>query len=279
MAESVKKKVVGKRQYPDSVIEMCLLVHFMYRLPLRQVQGYVRDLLDKMGYWTLPVPDYSTICRRQGDIFVGQSFDDEGTGNIHIALDSTGLKVYGEGEWKVRQHGYGKHRTWMKLHIAIDVVTQRIVAAILTDNSQHDGTVAIDLLTGKVEKLASFRGDGAYDSFGLREVLGENTVQIIPPPENAILQPDTIKSPLPAHLKQRNDAVQAIEEKGRVEWKKESGYHLRSLNEVVMFRYKNTFGDRLQARKFENQLTEVLLKCKVLNIFVETGLPVSVLAA
>jgi hypothetical protein len=274
-----KKKVVGQRQYPDSVIEMCLVVHFMYRLPLRQVQGYVRDLLDKMGHGTLPVPDYSTICRRQSSIFVGQSLDYDETGDIHIALDSTGLKVYGEGEWKVRQHGYGKHRTWMKLHIAINVLTQRIVAAVLTDNTQHDGTVAIDLLTGKVEKLASFRGDGAYDGGGVRELLGENTVQIIPPPENAVLHPDSAKKPLPAHLKQRNDAVQAIEENGRAEWKKESGYHVRSLNEVVMFRYKNTFGDRLQARKFENQLTEVLLKCKVLNIFVETGLPVSVIAA
>ena len=270
---------MGQRQYPDSIIEMCLMVHSIYRLAFRQVEGFVRDLLKKMGYGNLPVPSYSTICRRQAGVFVGQSLDYDENGQIHLALDSTGLKVYGEGEWKVRQHGYSKHRTWMKLHIAIDVKTQKIVAAKLTTNSEHDGTVAIDLLTGKTEKLSAFSGDGAYDSFGLREVLGENVTQIIPPPENAVLQPDTEKNPLPPHLKQRNDAVTAIAEKGRAEWKKDAGYHVRSLNEVVMFRYKSTFGGTLQARKFENQVTEVLLKCKVLNLFVETGLPVSELAA
>lgn len=270
---------MGQRQYPDSIIEMCLMVHSIYRLALRQVQGFVRDLLQKMGYRDLPVPDYSTICRRQAGIFIGQSLDYDENGQIHIALDSTGLKVYGEGEWKVRQHGYSKHRTWMKLHIAIDVKTQKIVAAKLTTNSEHDGTVAVDLLTGKTEKIASFRGDGAYDGFGVREMLSETVTQIIPPPDNAVLQPDTAQNPLPPHLKQRNDAVMAIAEKGKGEWKKESGYHIRSLNEVVMFRYKVTFGGRLQARKFENQLTEVLLKCKVLNLFVETGLPVSEVAA
>ncbi len=276
---AVKKKVVGERQYPDCIIEMCLIVHSLYRLALRQVQGFVRDLLQKMGYGNLPVPDYSTICRRQADIFVGQSLDYDENGEIHIALDSTGLKVYGEGEWKVRQHGYSKHRTWMKLHIAIDTQTQKIVVAKLTTNSVHDGTVAVDLLTGKTEQIASFRGDGAYDGFEVRKMLGESITQIIPPPENAVIQSDTENNPLPPHLKQRNEAVDSIAATGRAEWKKDVGYHIRSLNEVVMFRYKSTFGDRLQARKFENQVTEVLLKCKVLNVFVETGMPVSVLTA
>lgn len=279
MAQSIKKKIVGERQYPDSVIEMCLLVHFMYRLPLRQVQGYVQDLLAKMNYRQLPVPDYSTICRRQSGIIVGQSLDYDELGEIHIALDSTGLKVYGEGEWKVRQHGYSKHRTWMKLHIAIDVVTQSIVSAKLTDNSIHDSTAGVELLTGKSDKLASFRGDGAYDKQELRQVLGANTKQIIPPQENAILHPNTAKNPVPSHLEQRDTAIREIAEKGRAAWKKDIGYHQRSLNEVVMFRYKNTFGGVLQARTFKNQLTEVLLKCKILNLFVAIGLPVSVIVA
>lgn len=111
MAKGFKKKVVGERQYPDSIIEMCLSVHFIYGLALRQTQGFVESLLALMGYKNLLVPNYSTICRRQGSLLVNISHRFEANGqdgrpSIHMALDSTGLKVYGEGEWKVRQHGY-----------------------------------------------------------------------------------------------------------------------------------------------------------------------------
>jgi Transposase DDE domain len=268
-----KKKVVGERQYSDSLIEMCLSVHVIYGLALRQTQGFVESLLKLMGYKNAIVPDYSTICRRQGGILVNISRRFEGNEKIHMALDSTGLKVYGEGEWKVRQHGCSKRRTWMKLHIAIDVKTQEIIEVKLTDNTIHDADAAVAMLADKVEKLASFRGDGAYDKSKLREKLGAEVVHIIPPPENAVVQKSSLKKPLPVYLEQRNKAVEILETQERSQWKKDIGYHERSLNETVMFRYKTAFGGRLQARKWENQVTETLLKCKILNLFWLTGMP------
>lgn len=269
-----KKKVVGERQYPDSIIEMCLSVHFIYGLALRQTQGFVESLLGLMGYNDLIVPDYSTICRRQGGLLVNIShrFEDADA-SVHMALDSTGLKVYGEGEWKVRQHGCSKRRKWMKLHIAIDVKTQEIIEAKLTDNTVHDADAAVEMVAGKVEKLASFRGDGAYDKLKLREKLGSEVLQIIPPPENAVIQKSSPEKPLPPYLEQRNAAVEALEIQDRAQWKIDIGYHERSLNEVVMFRYKTAFGGRLQARKTENQVTETMLKCKILNLFWLMGMP------
>ena len=68
-----------------------------------------------------------------------------------IAADSTGLKVYGEGEWKVRKHGAGKHRTWMKLPIAIDSEGQQIQAVTLTSNAVNDAT-EVESLLGEIKK-------------------------------------------------------------------------------------------------------------------------------
>jgi hypothetical protein len=181
----------------------------------------------------------------------------------------------------VRKHGASKRRTWRKLHIGIDVHTQEIVCVELTTNvmsvNAHtdDAATAAKMLEGKTNKLNSFRGDGAYDDFSFREVLGSGVKQIIAPPKDAVVQKATKKKPLKAYLEQRNQAVAFIQEHGREEWKMKEGYHERSLNEVGMFRYKTTFTAKMSARKMDNQKTEVLLKCKILNIHRKQGMPLA----
>lgn len=81
--------------------------------------------------------------------------------------------------------------------------------------------------------------------------------------------------PAPTFLKQRNEAVKFINDYDRKQWKGEEDYHKRSLNEVGMMRYKTTFTDEMQARKFENQQTEAAIKCKILNTFRDVGMPLS----
>lgn len=195
--------------------------------------------------------------------------------NIHIAIDSTGLKVYGEGEWKVRAHGVSKRRTWRKLHIGIDVNTQEIISVCLTGNDKDDAAVAQEMIEGKTKKIESFRADGAYDDFSLREKLGASIQQIIPPPKDAVVHYGTQKKPLPDYLIQRNQAVESIQSIGRKEWKINSGYHQRSLNETVMFRYKISFGGEMTTRKMEHQKTEVNIKCHILNTHRRQGMPVA----
>lgn len=273
------KKVVGEQLYADCIIQCCLLLGCVYHQPLRQTTGFVASLLALLGRGDYAVPDYSTLCRRQGCLPVEVSRALAGSSKIDIALDSTGLKVYGEGEWKVRKHGAGKRRTWRKLHIGIDVDTQEIVCVELTSNAEDDAQVGAAMLQGKTEQLSSFRGDGAYDDFKLREVLGSGIRQIIPPPKDAVVRKGTRKKPVPDYLEQRNEAVEYISSQGRKEWKVKEGYHQRSLNEVAMFRYKTTFTGQMSARKMENQKTEVQLKCKVLNLFRQQGMPVAYKAA
>lgn len=242
---------------------------------LRQATGFIGSVLVLMGKGHWAVPDYSTLCRRQGGLPVTLTSRWQRGQNIAIAIDSTGLKVYGEGEWKVSKHGASKRRTWRKLHIAIDADTQQIIGVSLTTNAEDDGSVAVQLVKGKTGQLKSFRGDGAYDDFKVREALGEEEVQIIPPPKDAVIHKGSAGRALAGYLSQRNEAVGMIAEKGSKAWKEHSGYHKRSLNEVAIYRYKTIFGGSLSARKTDNEETEVKLKCVLLNRYRELGMPIS----
>jgi hypothetical protein len=274
-----EKKVVGECLYGDSVIQCCLLLGQVYHQPLRQTTGFVHSLLTMLGHTDYAVPDYSTLCRRQSCLPVEVSKALSSHKKVAIAIDSTGLKVYGEGEWKGRKHGASKRRTWRKLHIGIDVQTQEIVFVALTTNGQDDAQVASKLLKGHRDKLSSFRGDGAYDDFKLRQALGTGVRQIIPPSKDAVVHKGTPKKPLPEYLQQRNEAVTFIQQQGSKAWKIKEAYHQRSLSEVAMFRYQNTFSAQMKARKMENQKTEVKLKCKILNTFRRKGMPMAYKAA
>ena len=83
-------------------------------------------------------------------------------------VDSTGLKVFGEGEWKMRKHGKSKRRTWRKLHLAVNPDTHEIEAETLTENGCDDASQVDDLLDQATNKVGGFYGDGAYDKQAVR---------------------------------------------------------------------------------------------------------------
>ena len=223
--------------------------------------------------WDLSVPSYTTLCRRSQGLAVNLR-SKKRIGITDIVVDSTGLKVYGEGEWKVRKHGAGKHRTWMKMHLVIDAQSQQIKGVRLTSNSIDDSTAAISLIEPIKYRIGNLKGDGGYDKHEFRKVLrGKNIRQIIPPQSNAVINYSGL-----AHLTERNRAVKKIVEIGRQEWKIQNGYHQRSKIETTMFRYKMIIGDNLSARKNSHQETEVAIGCKILNIMLQVAKPVSIKA-
>lgn len=265
----------GQRRYSDLAIEVCLVVRKVYHLAYRQTAGFVESFFQSVNV-ALPVPDYSVICRRSKALPLSLQ-PKKGKRITDIVVDSTGLKVYGEGEWKVRQHGWGKHRTWMKLHIALDATSQQVEAVELTTNAVDDGAVAEKLL-GRIDAMIkSFTGDGAYDKAKVRKALQqkvleqkEDILQVIPPRHNAVV--DTKGR---AYLKQRNDAIKAIRRFGRKQWKVLTNYHQRSKAETFVFRYKTILGGRLQAREVNRQKTEVKVGCKILNMMLVLAKPIS----
>jgi IS5 family transposase len=117
----------------------------------------------------MPVPDHSTLSRRLGKLNIVIPVLPVSEG-LHIVVDSTGVKVYGEGEWKTRQHGVGKRRTWRKLHIGVNEASGEIVSAVVTTNNVSDNEVFEDLLDGVSGTVEQVSGDGAYDSW-----LGESS--------------------------------------------------------------------------------------------------------
>lgn len=188
----------------------------------------------------------------------------------HLVVDSTGLKVFGEGEGKVRQHGYSKRRTWRKRHVAVDEATHEIVAPLTTTKAVGDSEVLPDLLDQVPEPLDQVSADGSYDSRDGHEAIAQRPARAaIPPRENA--QPWEPNPDGTVHP--RTALLERIGEIGLAQWKQESGYHQRRLAETAMFRLKTLFGAQLQTRCCDAQVAEAYIRCAALNTMTRLGMP------
>jgi hypothetical protein len=268
LAENTGKR--GRpRIYSDIAIQCALTIREVFHLPLRATEGLIRSFIE-WGNLDIRAPDYSTLCLRQRDLAVYLPKSKKKK-SLHAVVDATGLKVFGEGEWKVRQHGYSKHRTWRKLHLAIDANNQEIEAAVVTTNDFKDSEILSDLLGQINSKLTQVSGDGAYDSHENYELIANRGASpVIPPREDAVISQHGNSKLL---AKPRDKVIRKIRELGRKNWKKQSGYHKRSLAETAMCRLKTIFGGALKSRLFENQGTEALLRCFALNKMTSLGMP------
>lgn len=252
--------------YSDVCIRISLTIRLLFHLPLRQTQGFIQSLF-RMKETNLPVPNYSTLCRRQAKLDVILTRATRRSRRYVLLVDSSGLKVFGEGEWKVRQHGYSKHRMWQKLHFGVDSKTQKIMAVKLTTNASHDSEAVPDLLSQIPILPKKMIGDGGYDTWNVYNRLKEDSIlPIIPPQKNAKIKQRKNNT---AKALQRDENIRQIRMKGRKIWKMETGYHQRSKAETAFFRFKNTFSDKLRSRNFDSQKTEVIIACQILNHFLD----------
>ncbi|MEL6502368.1 MAG: IS5 family transposase [Cyanobacteria bacterium J06623_1] len=273
--EWLVKTKTGKRgaskTYNDVAIATMSTVKSLFSLAGRQAQGFVESILQLMNI-NLPVPDHSTVSRRLSRLKIELPLEKSSCPR-HLVVDSTGVKVYGEGEWKTRQHGISQRRTWRKLHLGIDEATGEIVSAVATTNDYHDSQVLEDILDGVEDDLQQVSTDGAYDTQKCYEAIQQRQAEaIIPPRKNAKIKQhgNCQKPPLP-----RDENLRAIRQMGRKKWKRESGYHRRSIAETTMFRLKCIFGGQLASRRFENQAVELFLQCAALNRMIQLCKPKS----
>jgi hypothetical protein len=258
----------GQFEYSDTAIECLLTLRAVYHLTLRATEGFARSLFGLMRL-DLPVPDYSTLCRRSATVRV--TLPRKAQGPLHLVIDSTGLKVYGEGEWKVRQHGYSRRRTWLKLHLAVDPRTHEIQAAMVSEPGVTDAEMVPPLLGQVDNPVESASADGAYDRQGVYDALGGRSARaVIPPRRDAkVKRHGNSSGPRLA----RDENLRRIRKIGRSAWKVESGYHERSLAETAMFRMKTIFGDGVSSRTEARQATEAGVRCRALNIMTHQGMP------
>ena len=268
----------GKRgrspSFSDEAIQFCLSIKCLFSLPLRQAMGMTQSLLG-LACLDWAVPDYSTVSRRQKTLRVAIEVVPTTTG-LHLLVDSTGIKMLGEGEWKTKKHGADYRRQWRKVHLGIDAVTLEIRAMEVTDNSIGDAPMLPNLL-GQIppeEAIASVSGDGAYDTKGCHEAIALRQADAIIPTRKNAKPWKTNRTGAAA----RNEILRATRRLGRTIWKKWSGYHRRSLVETKMRCFK-LLGERIMARDFDRQVAELQVRAAVLNRFTRLGTPTTVTMA
>jgi Transposase DDE domain len=254
--------------YSDLAISTVLTIEKVFHLPLRATAGFVGSVF-RMTEIELPVPDYSTLSRRSDGLTVHLA--KRRKEKLIMIVDGSGAKIFGEGEWKVRQHGWSKRRTWKKIHIGIDADGE-IRAEKLTGNDTHDSEVVEDLFDQESAEIQAFAGDGAFDTADVYTSCQNRGIPriLIPPRHGAKMwqHGNCRGDPHP-----RDENLRAIRKKGRKRWKAESGYHIRSGVENTLFRWKTIFGDRLRSRADARQRTEARIIASALNRMLWLGMP------
>jgi hypothetical protein len=220
----------GQRVYSDLAIRVVLTLRTVFRLALRQAEGFACSVLRLLRV-ELAVPDHSTLSRR-GRRFAYDTPRISVGEPRHLVIDSTGLQLFGRGAWHADKHGESR-RSWRKLHLAVDAETGEIVASNLTDNSSDDAGEVPFLLAQFEGPIASVIADGAYD--------GEPTYQAVAakqsdPPPNVVIPPRVTAIPSRSDTA-RDRHIAVIVERGRMAWQKATGYGRRNLVETAIGRY------------------------------------------
>lgn len=277
--EAIKKWVPRKTkksgrpfQYSQTAIDTALMIRYVFNLPLRATEGFLGSILSLLNI-NLPIPDYTLLCKRGKN-----APSPKGPKEItDIVIDATGVKVFGEGEWKVKQHGRSKKRKWRKFHIGLDPKTGEVVAHEATKSGVHDSKVGCRLI-GQLLKVKNAYGDGAYDTKSFyHAVAAKGGKIIVPPRRGAVVHEDL---PARSPMRSRNKAILEIlglggDDLARSIWKKLKGYHRRSLVETWFSRFKRMLGGSLRSHAEASQNAELDYKVKIMNRLTSIGMPLS----
>ena len=258
--------------FSDFAIITCHEIRQVYRLPLRQTEGFINSLFRIMNI-PLVCPDFSCLSKRLAELDIkvprykktGLSED-----GVHaIAIDSTGLKRFGRGEWHQEKYELSSKASWRKLHIAVNQ-DHYIEACILTDRFSHDDQQVDALLEQIDTKIDHFSADGAYDETPVYDAVVNHSPAVsvvIPPQTNAVLNDKAAA--------QRNSNIIEIAAHGRMNWQRNRQYGRRNLSELGVQRYQQILGDEMHARVIGRQKQEVMIGCGVINKMTSLGMPAS----
>jgi hypothetical protein len=246
--------------YSNTAILCALTLRSLFRLPLRATEGFMCSLIDLLQ---LPItaPNYTTQSRRQACLDI-PSYKQATKEPLHLVVDTSGMKIYGEGEWKIRLYGKEKRRTWRKLHIAVNEKTQDIVMSAVSHSNVHDSEILPALLPSQNKcAVSQVTGDGAYDTHHCYAVVADRGAKPCFPPRTAAVP----NNPIHEGTRLRNHAIGRVREWGMKKWKIKNNYHRRSIAETAFLRLKKIFGASAANRKFDNQVAELMLRCHILN--------------
>lgn len=216
---------------------------------------------------------FSTLSRRGNGLTLRPKPKSKCDKPVQLVVDSTGLKIFGEGDWLEEKHkARRKRRSWRKLHLGLDLVSGEIVCSDLTKDDVGDPTALPDLLDQVAGPVSHFLADGAYDGEPTSDLLAArfgSTIEVtVPAPRNANPSISAAYNPTA-----RDRHIAEIAAHGRMAWQKATGYNQRSRGETLMGRWKAVIGPKLKARNFKNQKTEAKIGVWVLNRMTGLGHP------
>jgi len=229
----------------DVASETALSLRVLFRLPLRQTEGFLHALLTLLDV-TLPCPDHTTLSRRNAAVAIRQQIDRAPEGAISLIVDRSGLKVCGQGEWHSQKHGTKPHKRWKTLPIGVEAQGQ-MVASTVTESHEQDPSQVPAVLAQVDHRIDRFVGDGIFDQASVYPAVAHHSpgaLGIIPPRKDAVLSPTATTAPT-----QRDQHLLAIEHAGRCGWKRTAGYYAQSQAENGFSRCKRTFGGGLRAKR------------------------------
>ncbi len=223
---------------------LCALsLRAVFGLTLRQTQGFLHDVTRLLG-WRSPcrtIPPFP-VARPRSPL---PTLARPSGGPVHLAVDATGLKVYGEGEWKVRVHGKDKRRVWRKLHLAVDTGTGALHAHALTVSEASDGANARACSPAPPRRSPR--------SAPTRPMTASTAMPPSSPADARAGDPaaqgrrDPPATATPGGAPTSGASAAGIAEVGRDAWKAESGDHRRALAAPAKLRQETPIGPRLRA--------------------------------
>jgi hypothetical protein len=260
--------------YSNQMILTCLMIKNLFKLPYRQTVGFIESIFEKMNMKHIKVPFFTQLQKRAAQMKV-PLLRIKSNGPNHLIVDSSGMKIAGEGEWKCRTHGKAKRRKWIKVHIGVDEEDQEVSSAVVSTSNVMDFEVLGEIIDCAGEGVKKVIGDGIFDNFESYKICHEKKIRLLSPPRsNAAIAKD-----LPLHLLLRNEHIKIIKDIGKKRWKQESNYHKRSLVETAFSRLKRILGEKVYSKKFDTIANEVIVKLNVLNFMTHLGMPETVVVA
>jgi hypothetical protein len=261
-----KKMPSGQPSYSDLAIELCLTLGIVFKQLLRQTEGLMSSIARLLTV-EIAVPYFTTLSGRGHRLSLPAKAAPKSGEPMHLVVDSTGLKIFGEGEWLKQKHKTKrKRRSWPKLHLGLDLVSSQIVCSEMTLAILPS---LLDQIDGRVDLCLA---DGAYDGgptcAALTERFGSAIKVAVPPPNNAVLSPGAAQDP-----SIRDHHIADIAAHGRVAWQKASGYNQRSRSETLMGRWRLSFGLKLKAHVFKNPKTKAKIGVRIPNPVTELDRP------
>ena len=261
---SGQRKRGGQRRYSDKAILMCLQIRCLFRLPLRQTQGFINWIFMMSGM-DLTCPDYTTLSTRGKKICLDSLLDTPDEEFDCVCIDSSGIQTFTGNEWLETKHGkqYNR-RIWNKLHI-VTTIDGHILANSMTGHNKDDRSQIPFLLDGIRAK--ELLGDSGYDGENIYQILRKKGMKptIRPPNKPAAKKPKT----------ERQKAVAYQQERGYHPWRVKTNYGRRERVENTFYRFKTSFGSQFLSRDEDNMKNELTIKCHLLNKMFEIGMPIS----